>query len=310
MSFASPWFLLLLLPVLVLSPPWQARARPGVSFPPLPFALAVRPGLRRRLLRLLPWLRCASLCLLVICLARPRAGTEHVDVGARGIDIQLVLDVSSSMTRTDLAAGRTRLGVATSVIDRFVRGRRADRIGLLTFARYPRVTCPLTLDHDTLRDFLSRVRPVASNSEENTTAIGVALAAAALHLKEVEDRTRIVVLLTDGEEMEHDIEPPEAAELYRAYGIKLYTIAVAMRSGRWAREMKKVAEVTGGQGFVATDARALAEVYSRIDQLEKREIEETRVTEWRDLYPPLLFLLIGLLCGEFLLEALFLRRLP
>jgi len=310
-SFSAPWVLVLLAPLCwfglksfrvprVLSLPFPARA----------LAVRVRPSRRRRLLPLRRLLRLLALASLVFCLAGPRRGSEEALVSAEGIDIQLVLDTSSSMTRTDLAAGRSRLEVAREVIERFIRARGQDRIGLLTFARYPRLICPLTLDHAALTDFLKRVRPVSANAEENTTAIGVALAKAVLRLKDERQRSRVIVLLTDGEEMEHDIEPSEAAELARAHGVRVYAIAVATRAGKWAREMKQLGESTGGRGFVATDARALAEVYERIDRLERQEVFERRFTEWSDRYADWLPLTVLLMLAEFVFELLYLRRIP
>ena len=311
MSFSTPWALILLVPLL-----WWSRFSfrlprvPGVHFPARSIAARIRPSWRRRLLPARRLLRLFAGALVVFCLAGPRQGHEEVLVSAEGIDIQLVLDTSSSMTRTDLAAGKSRLEVAREVIERFVQGRSQDRIGLLTFAKYPRLICPLTLDHDALTNFLRRVRPVPASAEENTTAIGVALAKAVLRLKEDQDRTRVVVLLTDGEEMEHDVEPFEAAELARAYGIKVYAIAVAMRTGRWAREMRQLGESTGGRGFVATDARALAAVYERIDRLERQQVFESRFTEWSERYADWLPLTLLFMLFELGLDLLYFRRIP
>ena len=309
MIFTLPWLLLLLLPLAA----WTLRSprSPGsVPFPARELAVRIRPSWKRRLSPLSRMLRFLAGAVIIFCLAGPRAGSEEVVVSAEGIDIQLVLDVSSSMTRTDLAAAESRLEVAKRVIDDFVKARSQDRIGLVTFARYPRLVCPLTLDHEALSEFLRRTRPVPSSSEENTTALGVALASAVLHLKDETERTRVVVLLTDGEEMEHDIEPMEAAELAKAHGIKVYAIAVAMSSGKWAKEMQSLGEATGGQGFVATDARTLAAVYARIDRLERQEVLEHRFIEWSDLYPFLLWGAVLFMLLEIGLELLFFRRVP
>ncbi|MFH0945912.1 MAG: VWA domain-containing protein [Planctomycetota bacterium] len=309
MILALPWMLLLLLPLafFTLRSP---RAPLSLPFPARELAVRIHPSWKRRLSPLPRLLRFLAGAVIVLCLAGPRAGSEEVVLSAKGIDIQLVLDTSPSMTRTGLAAGESRLDVAKRVIDQFVKARSQDRIGLITFARFPRLVCPLTLDHEALSEFLKRTRPAQSGSEEDTTALGVALASAVLHLKDETERTRVVVLLTDGEEKEHDIEPMEAAELARAHGIKVYAIAVAMRSGKWAKEMRSLGEATGGQGFVATDARALAAVYQRIDRLERQEVLEHRFIEWSDLYPHLLWGSVLFMLLEIGLELLFFRRIP
>lgn len=310
MTFASPWHLLLLFAVPLLF--WRRAGEssaPRLLFPAAALAAVVRPSLRRRLVVLQPLLRALAFTVIVLCLARPQQGSDQAIVSARGIDIQLLLDISSSMTRTDLAAA-TRLDVAVSVIDRFIESRPEDRIGLITFARYPRLVSPLTLDHDALREFLRGVESVAGRSEEDSTGIGVALAAAALRLREDARRTRIVVLLTDGEEREHAIAPQDAADLARAHGIKVYAVAVATHSGVFADELRALAESTGGRGFVASDARSLSAIYERIDLLEKQEIAEARLTEWSDLYPWILWLAALLLLAELPLDLFYLRRAP
>lgn len=310
MSFASPAFLLLLPLALLPLLPFPAGRRPAVAFPVASFAAAVRPSLRRRLVPLLCLLPAGTVAAGVVALAGPRGGAEVTVVRAEGVDIQLVVDVSASMVRTDIGAGRSRLEVAVDVIDRFVRHRPDDRIGLLTFARYPRLVCPLTLDHEALQGFLRGLEPVADTSEEGSTAIGVALAAAVLRLREDDSRTRIVVLLTDGEEREKVISPQAAAELAHAHGIKVYGIALAARGGPWAEEVRDWARTTGGEGFVATDERTLGRVYDLIDELETRAAEAKRSTSWQDMAPRFVLLALLLLLLEPAAERLLFRRVP
>lgn len=307
MSFDQP-LLLLFLP-LALLPFWRrTQGDVRVPFPAGAFARGIRPSWRRRFAPLAPALRAITVALLVVALAGPRVGTAWSKVRADGIDILLALDTSVSMT-TDLGE-RSRLEVAKEVVDRFVAGRPQDRIGLVTFAKYPRLRCPLTLDHDALRAALATVAPVEAREERSSTAIGVALASAVLRLEGDSDRTRIVVLLTDGEESEKAVMPIEAAELARAKGIRVHAVAVTRGARRWVDQLRDVGRATGGDGYEANDEEELRRVYERIDALERREIEERRVVEWRSLLP--WFLGVALLLH--LLEAparrLLLRRVP
>ncbi len=310
MTFEHPFVLFGLL----LVPLWAwAAARPGrprLAFPAGDLARAVAPSRRRRFVFVPNVLRGLAAALVVVAIARPMSGTDVIAARAEGIDIQLVLDVSASMRRTDIDRSKSRIEVAVEVIDRFVQGREQDRIGLITFFRYPRVVCPLTLDKNALRGFLADVRAFDSSSEEKYTAIGVALAAAVLKLKDETDRTRVVVLLTDGEERVHDVEPIEAADLARAHGIKVYAIALASRVGRFAEELKELGRRTGADGFVATDQDTLANVYDLIDALERHEVEEKTLTRWKDVYPSILAAGLALLVLELVLDLFLFRRYP
>ncbi|MFG0315906.1 MAG: VWA domain-containing protein [Planctomycetota bacterium JB042] len=307
MSFDQP-LLLLLLPLALLPFRRRPEGDARVPFPAGAFARGIRPSWRRRGAPLAPALRALAVAAVVVALAGPRVGTAWSKVRADGIDILLALDTSVSMT-TDLGE-RSRLEVAKEVVDRFVAGRPQDRIGLVTFAKYPRLRCPVTLDHDALRAILAEVAPVEAREERSSTAIGVALASAVLRLEGDSDRTRIVVLLTDGEESEKAVMPIEAAELARAKGIRVHAVAVTMGSRRWVDQLRDVGRATGGDGYAATDEEELRRVYERIDALERREIEERRVVEWRSLLP----WAIGLALLFHLLEAparrLLLRRIP
>jgi len=305
-TFASPLFLLLL-----AVPAWLAwaaarRPQPGFVFPMHSIATLVRPSLRRRVAVLASYLPALASALVVIGLARPQADHRTVESTSDGIDIQLVLDVSSSMNDTE-PFGRSRLEVARSVIDAFVAGRGQDRVGLLTFARYPRMVCPLTLDHGAVRAALGRVRAV-HDEREDSTAIGVALASAVLRLRDSDARTRIVVLLTDGSNNVLDIEVAEAARLAGNHGIHVYTIAAGSRAK--ADELAEAARLTGGRGFRARDARMLVEIYATIDQLETHEIVETSFVSRVDVYPRFLLAALAVLAFELALTGAWLRRSP
>ncbi len=312
----DPWFLLLaaLVPIALL-----ARRRAGeaaLTFAPMSLlaagAGAPAGSLRTRLVSLPRALGAAGLVLLAVALARPST-RALVPVETKGIDVVLCLDTSSSMTADDLARGRTRLDVAKEAARRFVEGRLGDRIGLVTFARYADVRCPPTRDHAALEAILADVRPVASDSAEDATAIGAAVARSADLLRERNAPSRVVILLTDGEEnvaiagAKGEIAPAHAAQLCEALGVRVHAIVVGGEAGAVAgrpppdtREVERLAERTRGGFHEAKDAAALAAVWAGIDALE-RSPEAAGKTVLEDRFLP--FLLVGLLlllAGRFL----------
>lgn len=283
----SPWLLLLaaLLPLA-----WFLRRRAGeagVTFAPAPFVLSPAgdsgPFPRSWRVALVPLpgvLAAVGALLLVVALARP-AHRALVPVETRGIDVVLCLDTSSSMKADDLQRGRTRLDVAKEAAARFVRGRENDRVGLVTFARFADVRCPPTRDRAALESILDAVTTVDPDGPEDATAIGAAVARAADLLRERSAPSRVVVLLTDGEEnvatagAKGEIAPAHAAQLGERLGVRVHAIVVGGEAGAVAgrpppdtRETRKLAARTGGGFHEAKDARALADVYEAIDALE------------------------------------------
>jgi Ca-activated chloride channel family protein len=263
------------------------RARRGTSAVPLgAAALLIEEGLphtlRQRLLWLPRTLQVTGLCLLIVALARPVERVEEPRE-TEGIDLLLVLDLSSSMTANDLDPGRTRLEVAKEAAARFIRMRPDDRVGLVTFARFPDVRCPLTLDHEALLEILASVQLVTSDGPEDATGIGAAVAHAARVLESSGARSRVVVLLTDGEEnvalagKPRAIAPVHAAQLCEQLGVRVYSIAagVGRRDPSGAmirldtRAVRALAQRTGGTFHAAVDAANLSAIYERIDALER-----------------------------------------
>lgn len=245
------------------------------------------PSTARSRLAVLPRaLAAAGLVALVAAIARPTT-SEPEPLRVEGIDLLLGLDVSSSMTAGDLAAGRTRLDVAREAALDFVRARPQDRIGLLTFARFPDLACPPTLDHAALRTILARVATVRGEGPEDATGIGTAVARAAQALERSRARSKVVVLLTDGEEnvalatAPGEIAPVHAAQLCVALGVRVYAVAIGAggAGGRRAVDPGVVADVakrTGGDFFRATDAAGLSAAYARIDALERTAVDTPR----------------------------------
>ncbi len=327
MRFENPWLLLLLalLPPLWLWHKKRKRRLPVLLFPgaaalgalPAPSAvgLAGLPG----------WLRFAAAALLIVALARPQTGAGLEEMHAKGIDIMLAVDISSSMDITDM--NPTRLEAAKEAMRRFIAARHSDRIGLVAFSGTAFTQCPLTLDYGVVQSF---IEPLRSGMVEDGTAIGMAIATAVNRLKHSAAKSRIVILLTDGMNNRGSIDPETAAEVAAAEGVKVYAIGVGTRGmfnvtvddpvfGRRTVPvqsdiddalLKSVAERTGGRYFSAQNERELEGIYAAIDRLEKSDLKSKvyhRYTERFGLFAGLALLM--LLAG-WLLEKTALRSLP
>ncbi len=328
LSLADPQFLALL-PLALLLTAWgrarRGRARGRVPLVPRHPARS----LRQRLLWVPATMQLAALVLVVIGLARPLRGNVQRDIVSEGVDIALVIDRSGSMRFDDLERDRSRLEVVKEVVADFAERRMTDRVGaadnvaLITFAHFPRLLCPFTLDVGALHGFLDGVELVRHH-EEDGTAIGVALAKAVAVLRETDAESKVVVLLTDGENNVHDITPDAAAELAAEEGIRVYTIYAARylyrhdpfrgyvpdSAGQDTSELERIAELTGGRFFHARDREALEEIYAEIEALERTERREVRYEETFDLYLYLLLPAIACYGLMWLSNATWARRLP
>ena len=303
--FEYPWLLLalLLLPAVAL---WRWRRpgtrRPAVLWGPLD-GIPVDAWRSKTVLmvRGLPWL---VLAIAILALARPQQGLQQSEVESRGVDIILALDISPSM-RVDDMGGASRLDVARATAIDFVRGRPHDRIGVVAFAGAAFTQSPLTLDHETLVDL---IRQIDFGMAEDGTAIGMGLATSVQRLKESRTVSKVVVLLTDGENNRGAIDPITAAELASALGVKVYTVLVGRPTMARVRvddpvfgpsfvlqpvnvdeaPLIEIAKRTGGRFFRAGDATALAGIYGEVDRLERAPIRAVVFREYRDLGPTLL----------------------
>ena len=250
------------------------------------------------LLRLIPdILMFLTLALLVTGLARPQKSNEKVEQWTEGIDIMIALDISQSMLIEDFVPNR--LEAAKEVAKNFIDGRVQDRIGLVVFAGDAFSMAPLTTDYDLLRAYLKDI--TYEMIESKGTAIGSAMAVVTNRMGESDAKSKVCILLSDGDNTAGNIDPITAAELATAYGIKIYTIVVGKEGmvpygkdffGRPnmventidESTLRKMASIGGGEFFRATDNRALAQVFARINQYEKAEIKETRFKDTSDYY--------------------------
>jgi Ca-activated chloride channel family protein len=330
-SFAQPQFLWLLLLVPLLA--WlkgKFGGTPGVLFSTTKTVAKIGGRRRSRAGDFLTGLLYLALISLILALARPQEGKTITRTQASGVDIMLVIDVSRSMLAEDFTIGgqrANRLEAVKQVTETFIRERPNDRIGIVAFAGRPYLVSPLTLDHDWLRRNLERTR---IGLVEDGTAIGSALASASSRLKDKESKSKLVVLLTDGDNNMGRVSPATAAEAAQALGIKVYTIGSGSRGnapypvgdafGRTVYRqipvefdeeiLKQIAATTGGSYFRATDTQSLQRIFDEIDELEKSEVEIQKVEQYKDLFP--WFVLAGavLLAAETVLGQTIWRRLP
>jgi len=329
MRFASPWYLLFLIPFLAAF--WVARRRTLWREPELPvssLAVAVPPavGPRARVARIWPALRPIAVLLLLFAAARPQGGREMREVVSQGIDIVLAIDLSGSMRSEDFQP-KNRLYVAKEVAKDFVRGRQQDRIGLVAFAGQSELISPLTLDYEGLTGLIDGLD---FGLLPDGTAIGAGIAQATERLRRVPGQSKVLILLTDGINNAGAVDPVTAARLAKAVGVRIYAIGAGIKGaapfpvddpilGRHyvlvtsdvdEATLRAVADETGGRYFRATSAELLAQIYREIGALEPSRVETRSYTRWAELGPLCLCLGSGLLALELVLGLTFLRRYP
>ncbi|MEO7137424.1 MAG: VWA domain-containing protein [Gemmatimonadales bacterium] len=325
MSFARPWLLILLLLALAF---WWWRRRKAKS-PAARYSDVTLPAeaVRRRWWVMLPpALRGLALVALLVAAAGPRIGGDTVEVKQEGIAIVITIDISSSMLAEDFAPSN-RLEVAKRQAVGFIRGRSADRIGLVAFAGEALTQVPVTLDYPVVEQAVMDLR---IGSLEDGTAIGSGLATAVNRLRRAPDKSKVILLLTDGENNKGLIDPRTAAATAAAFGIKVYTIGVGtigeapIPTGRGLGGfryellpvrideplLQEIAQKTGGRYFRAKDSEALSRIFRQIDALEKTPIQVTRYTRYDETTRPLILLGLGALALELLIATTLVVRVP
>ena len=257
-------------------------------------------------------LRMIAIALLIVGFARPRSGVTNQEVTTEGIDIMLVLDISSSMEARDFRPNR--LEAAKKVAKHFIENRVNDRIGLVVFASETFLQAPLTLDYGILLEFLRKVTIVPKKYDG--TAIGLAIASGVNRLKNSDAKSKVMILLSDGSNNSGEIQPITAAELAATFDVKIYTVGAGTRDRRLLQAgldeaiLRQIAETTNGKYFHAANEERLLEIYEEINELETTEIKVKEYTRFKELYS--LFLLPGviLLLMEIFTGLTYSRRLP
>lgn len=324
-EFAQPYFfaLFLLIPVLIF---WYAKTNNSSSASVQVSTIAAKGlGTWKVSLRHLPFI-CRMLCMafLITALAKPQTRNDEKNTEGEGIDIILCVDVSGSMSAQDLTPNR--LEAAKNVAVDFINRRPTDRIGIVIFAGESFTQCPLTGDKNVL---VSAVQNIHFGLLEDGTAIGSGLSTSVDRLRNSKTTTKIVILLTDGENNGGLIDPKTAKEIAKAFGIKVYTIGVGtdglapqpvqtplgvqMQSVKVSIDeklMKQIAEETGGKYFRAKDNEGLSGIYEIIDQLEKSKVEITTTTKFTDKFLPFAIGAAFFLLLEILLRYLVFRKFP
>ncbi len=360
-SLAHPWLLVLLglIPII-----WWAhlnpRRRAAVRFSDVSRFTAQTVTWSQRARHLLPLLRSLAVAFVVLALARPQKADEETRISTEGVAIQIVLDRSGSMASEDFVDERgraqTRLDAVKKVVRQFVegdgqdlRGRDDDLVGLIVFARYADTECPLTHDHQHFIRALDKVQ-IPGTRDEDGTAIGDALLLAVERTRNIARRfgpddafkikSRVIILLTDGDQNFGKYLPTQAAEVAAAVGVKVYTIGAAPEfqqqqfgggffQPRTQRvpvnvdeeELQKVADLTGGKYFRAKDTGSLRDIYEEIDRLERSTIDRESFFRYEELayrwsqfgslrLPPPILVALVLLTLEVLLVNTRLRRIP
>lgn len=241
-----------------------------------------------------------ALLAFIVALARPQDSKSWEETKTEGIDMVIAMDISSSMNMQDFKPNR--LQASKKIATQFINSRNNDRFGLVVFAAESFTQCPLTIDHDRITELFKDIR---MGVLDDGTAIGSGLATAVQRLKESESKSKVIVLLTDGENNAGSISPKTAAELANTFDIKVYTIAIGKngyeeRHGWYTYQTKidtktlnEISEITGGKFYSAESEDALKRIYEEIDQLEKTELASFKYYKKTDLFLP--FLLIGIL---------------
>ncbi len=312
--FAYPAFfgLLLLVPFMIW---WQSRSKkrnfPVMRLTTLAGIEKIKPTGKVRLRPMLFVLRIIAIVMLTIALARPQSSNVTERIDSEGIDIVIGIDVSGSMLTEDFKPNRVE--AAKAAAERFVSDRPTDRIGLVIFSGESFTLCPITIDHNVLKE---QIRSIKSGMLMDGTSIGMGLATAVDRLRYSKGKSKVIILLTDGVNNTGLIDPITALEIAKAYKVRVYTVGIGtlgealmplpngqkamVRSDIDEPLLKKIATETGGKFYRATNNKALADIYSNINKLEKSKVDISSFKHYTELFFP--FAMIAVVC--LLLEML------
>lgn len=315
-------WLLLLLPFLIwYAVMYKAKRKVTLRLSTIEQIRKTPRSLKARLRPLMLILECIAFVSIVIALSRPQQTNTTEDINSNGINIVLCMDISGSMLSEDFKPNR--IEAAKKIAVQFVKERPADRIGLVVFAGESYTQCPLTIDHNVLIEQLEKIQ---SGMLVDGTAIGMGLGTAVDRLRHARGKSKVIILMTDGVNNTGKIDPQTALELAKAYQIKVYTIGVGTEGEALfpvqtpmgiQKQMlpvqidepllKQIAAQTGGQYFRATNNKKLADIYHKIDQLEKIKIKVNAFTEYKDLFFPFVFAALGALLLSLILRLTWFR---
>ena len=319
-EFASSYFLygLIIIPLLVVWYIFSGRKNQAyVKFSDTSFFNGMPRSWRIYARHILFVIEMCALALLIIALARPQSSSKSQKINVEGIDIVLTIDLSSSMLAQDLKPDR--LEAAKNISADFVKGRPEDRMGLVVFASETFTQVPLTTDHGML---LNMMKELKCGMLEDGTAIGDGLASSVSRLKDSEAISKVVILLTDGDNNAGSIDPATAAEMAKLFGIRVYTIGVGTRGtapypvqtpfgGIQYQQipvtlneprLQQIADETGGKYYRATSNEKLEQIYDEIDQLERSKIEINEFTRVHEEFLPYVLIGLALLLMGFILK--------
>ncbi len=329
-SFKDSWVLIFILMIPMLPFLTRRRQGPNFIFSSEELVKDLRPTLRIRFVKSLSIFRSIAIALFILALARPQSVLEGTKTVSEGVDIVLALDTSTSMLAEDFKVGSARVNrfdVVKEVVKEFIKKRKDDRIGMVAFAARAYTVCPLTTDYAWLNENLDRVKV---GMIEDATAIGSAIASSVNRLATSKTKSKVVILLTDGVNNAGTISPLVAAEAARALKVKIYTIGVGTKGlvpypfkdvyGRTVYQnipieidedvLKRIADMTGGKYYLASDTETLRKIYDDINRLEKSNIEHLGYREYSELF--YYFLMPGLivLALEILLANTLFLKVP
>lgn len=325
-TWANPeWFMVFwALPFALVVYLWRfyKKRTPTITFSNLKHFESIKGNYRVLLLGLSPLFLLAGLALVIVSMARPQLENTIVERKAEGIDIMLVLDISTSMKAEDLKPNR--FDAAKIVAKDFIDKRISDRIGLAIFAKKSFTVVPPTLDYNLVKKLIDEIE---MGVVEDGTAIGMGLATGVNRLKDSKAESKVVILLTDGQNNAGEVDPVTAADLAASYEIKIYTIGAGTKGmapypmvdavfGKRYQNiavdidetmLREIARKTGGEYFRATDTKSLAQIYAQIDTLERTEVDELIYTDYKDLYHQYLFPGLILIILGFILDRSVIR---
>lgn len=326
-EFASPYFLygLIIIPLLIVWYIFRGRKQSAyLRFTDTSFFAKLPKSWRSYVRHLLFVLELGAMALLFIAMARPQSSSTNQTVNVEGIDIVMTMDISSSMLAQDLKPDR--LEAAKSVGAEFIKGRPEDRIGLVVFASETFTQVPLTTDHGMV---LNMLKDMKCGMLEDGTAIGDGLASSVSRLKDSEAISKVVILLTDGDNNAGSVDPSTAAEMAKLFGIRVYTIGAGTRGtapypvqtpfgGIQYQQLEvninepllqQIADMTGGKYFRATSNEKLEQIYEEIDKLERSKIEVNEFKRVHEEFLPFVLWALALLLLDFVLRHTLLKTL-